>query len=107
MRGSTRREGLRLRSRGRCEEVLHAGLRGDRLRDLGERARYGRVGIVLDNGNTGVRSGPNIWIERNLAQEVDAQLVGRLPRTPVAKDVGATAAVRANGVAQVLVETDD
>src|SRR5438445_12815403 len=101
MRGSTRREGLRLRSRGRCEEVLHAALRGDRLRDLRDRAPYRRVRIALHNGNTGVRSGPNIWIERNLTQEVDAQLVGRLPRTPVATDIGALAAARANEAGHV------
>jgi thymidylate synthase (FAD) len=82
-----------------------AGIRDLVANSLGngdEGLGVGAVGLGHHDRPSAVRGLADLDVERHLAQELDAQLLGLEPRPAVAEDVGLVATVRAHEEAHVL-----
>src|SRR5262249_29301158 len=84
-------------SRGRRVLELAGQCRGDLAVDRGVRA----VRIAVDHGGAGVGRGPDVHVQRDLAEERHAEALRLVARAAMAKDVRTGAAMRALEVAHV------
>src|SRR5579883_549410 len=64
--------------------------------------RMRAVGHGDDDGMAAVRRGPDVEMQRHLAEERDAELVGLLMRTAMTEDIRTLATLGAKEVAHVL-----
>src|SRR2546422_3564231 len=87
---------------GNASERLDADLLRQLAGDLRERARGGGLGLRKHDRRSGVAVLSYRRVERNLAEERDAQRFRSERRAAVTEDLVPTAAARANVVAHVL-----